>query len=747
MDSIYDAQQKEEAENDSDKDTATLSKTSNEPPIERLSSNTESGTKDAVDRAHIANEAKMAYARKRKQNAVMGHREGDYSKGAAKKKWTYQRTVKPLHIQKLISKSFQSHFLFSDLDKVVINEVISIMSLTIVEPGEEICKEGDNGDKFYVIEEGCVDISAEGKHLRTLQSGGNFGEIALMYSCPRTATVVGGEWSKEEPSKIPIVIENEKLKGTAMEQLMELHEAHHEDKITALQFASYQAQLCKNRTTLWALDSIGFKKCLVFIYQNKAENRRKLLARVKLLSVLTPDELEKLAEVLVSQSYSDGETIMTEGESGDVFYMIESGHVGVWKQGHDKQITTLQPGGCFGEAALQTGEPRTASIIAMGPVKCLVISRKQFEAYFGPHSKLMSRMVKEQRQHEKTKLRALMKVKPSDFIVHRVIGKGGFGVVKLVSQKSKNGRSKGKVYALKIMSKARISKHGDSFCFDAVEEKRLLQRLKHPFIVELFAAMSDANALYFLFELAQGGDLYSQVVRTEMNGRHMIPDTEVQFVGASVLEGLSYMHDLKIAYRDLKPENVVISRDGAVKLIDFQMAKTVAGRTFTTCGTPEYMAPEMVTGQGYTYYVDYWAFGILIYDILIGRTPFQEPHFSNSDTFQAILGLPLKFPHNYPMSSVTDLITKLLEKKPTRRLGCNAGGYNAIKRHKFFRHTDWVKLLESKWPNCGMPSSPFAIVVTDELDATSFGEPEADPPTKPYKKTGASYEKLWDDEF
>jgi len=259
--------------------------------------------------------------------------------------------------------------------------------------------------------------------------------------------------------------------------------------------------------------------------------------------------------------------------------------------------------------------------------------------------------------------------------------------------------------------------------------------------------MSDANALYFLFELAQGGDLYSQVVRTEMNGRHMIPETEVQFVGASVLEALSYMHDLSIAYRDLKPENVVISRDGAVKLIDFQMAKTVAGRTFTTCGTPEYMAPEMVTGQGYTYYVDYWAFGILLYDILVGKTPFQEPHFSNSNTFQAILGLPLKFPPNYPMSGVTDLISHLLEKKSSRRLGCSAGGSNAIKRHKFFKHTDWAKLLQGSWPNCNMKASPFVMNVKDELDTTSFDDKTEDVPLEDYKPTGATYEKLWDEEF
>jgi len=707
--------------------------------------NSESGTTAAVERAHVAQQAKISMARQRRKKGVVGHREGAYTNESQAKKWTYERTQKSDAVTALIQKSFQSHFLFSDLDKVVIDEVISIMSLVIADPDEVICKEGDLGFKFYVIEKGRVDVSAEGKHLRSLCSGDNFGEIALMYNCPRTATVVGAQLDKE-PIKSPLHVNGKELRGSPNEVLSELKAMLRGFEISQADFDDYLATLTQGRTTLWALDSIGFKKCLVFIYQNKAENRRKLLKRVKLLEVLTPDEHLKLAEVLVSQSYSDGETIMTEGEKGDIFYMIESGHVGVWKSSHDKQITTLSAGACFGEAALQTGEPRTASIIAMGPVKCLVISRNQFEAYFGPHSKLVNRMVKDQRKHEKTKLRKLMEAKPSDFKIHRVIGKGGFGVVKLVSRRGASDLE-GNVFALKIMSKAGISKHGDSFCFDAVEEKRLLQRLKHPFIVELYAAMSDQDALYFLFELAQGGDLYSQVVRTEMNGRHMIPATEVQFVGASVLEALSYMHDLNIAYRDLKPENVVISRNGAVKLIDFQMAKTVSGRTFTTCGTPEYMAPEMVTGQGYTFFVDYWAFGILLYDILIGKTPFQEPHFTNSNTFQAILGQPLKFPANYPVSAVTDLIIKLLQKKTGRRLGCSADGANGIKKHKFFKHTDWAKLLKGQWPNCNMNHSPFEMEVSTELDTTSFDDKTEDVPVQPYTPTGASYEKLWDEEF
>jgi len=210
------------------------------------------------------------------------------------------------------------------------------------------------------------------------------------------------------------------------------------------------------------------------------------------------------------------------------------------------------------------------------------------------------------------------------------------------------------------------------------------------------------------------------------------------------------MHGFKLVYRDLKPENVVLDADGNVKMIDFQMAKSVPGRTFTTCGTPEYMAPEMITGQGYTYYVDYWAFGILIYDILIGKTPFQEQHFSNSDTFQAIISRPLQFPSNYPVNEMTELISLLLRKKVSKRLGCTGAGAQAIKQHRFFTAVDWKKLVKMQWPNCGMDNSPFVMdpqTKKDAMDSSSFTNIDLEEPLIPYTPSGATYEKLWDTEF
>lgn len=144
----------------------------------------------------------------------------------------------------------------------------------------------------------------------------------------------------------------------------------------------------------------------------------------------------------------------------------------------------------------------------------------------------------------------------------------------------------------------------------------------HPFILKLYQTFKDQSKLYMLLEFVQGGELFS-VLHTPQNDG--VPDAQAKFYAAGVLLGLAYLHGKDIAYRDLKPENCLIDKHGYPKVVDFGFAKVIQGKTFTLCGTPEYLAPELVLGRGHNRAVDYWAYGILLYEMEAGYSPFSDP--------------------------------------------------------------------------------------------------------------------------
>jgi protein kinase A len=191
----------------------------------------------------------------------------------------------------------------------------------------------------------------------------------------------------------------------------------------------------------------------------------------------------------------------------------------------------------------------------------------------------------------------------------------------------------------------------------------------HPFILKLYSTFSDSNCIYFLLELVQGGELFSII---HGSGGCLNSDF-ARFYAACITSGLAHLHDKKICYRDLKPENVLIDKEGYCKIVDFGFAKIVKDVTFTLCGTPEYLSPELVIGKGHHKGVDYWALGILIYEMLCGYSPFQDP--KNQDQVaicKNILRMKVEFPSYMVDSDAKDLILKLLTKDP------NGTYYNII---------------------------------------------------------------------
>ncbi|CAF0771752.1 unnamed protein product [Rotaria sp. Silwood1] len=228
------------------------------------------------------------------------------------------------------------------------------------------------------------------------------------------------------------------------------------------------------------------------------------------------------------------------------------------------------------------------------------------------------------------------------------------------------------------------------------DERTILANVNHSFIVRFYGSYRDSRYLYLSMEFLPGGELFSYFRQV---GRFTGPI--VRFYACEIILALEYLHSLSIVYRDLKLENLVLDITGHLKLTDFGFAKYVQDRTFTVCGTPEYLAPEMIlTSVGHSFGVDWYALGILIYELLVGRTPFAPTDHQNhpSFVFIKILNAPIPWPSQ---QGIVDrvarcLIRKLLERDRTRRLGCMAGGANDIKEHPWFKHILWTDIMERR---------------------------------------------------
>jgi len=198
-----------------------------------------------------------------------------------------------------------------------------------------------------------------------------------------------------------------------------------------------------------------------------------------------------------------------------------------------------------------------------------------------------------------------------------------------------------------------------------------------------------------LLEYACGGELFSRLRR---EGR--FANDVALFYACEIVLAFEYLHGLSIAYRDLKPENILIDKHGHIKLTDFGFAKELHEKTYTLCGTPEYLAPEILQGRGHDKGVDWWALGILIYEMIAGFPPFydENPH----QIYQKILSGRIEFSHAFSRRT-KDLIKKLLQADLRKRYGCLRGGADDIKRHKWFTGVDWGLVYRKEIPPPWVP--------------------------------------------
>ncbi|XP_049485901.1 serine/threonine-protein kinase N3 isoform X8 [Panthera uncia] len=270
-----------------------------------------------------------------------------------------------------------------------------------------------------------------------------------------------------------------------------------------------------------------------------------------------------------------------------------------------------------------------------------------------------------------------------DFRCLAVLGRGHFGKVLLVQFKGT-----GKYYAIKALKKQEVLSRDEMeslYC-----EKRILEavgRTGHPFLLSLLACFQTSSHACFVTEFAPGGDLMMQI------HEDVFPEPQARFYLACVVLGLQFLHEKKIIYRDLKLDNLLLDAQGFLKIADFGLCKEGIGfgdRTSTFCGTPEFLAPEVLTQEAYTRAVDWWGLGVLLYEMLVGECPF--PGDTEEEVFDCIVNADAPYPRFLSVQGL-ELIQKLLQKCPEQRLGAGERDAEEIKTQPFFRTTDWQALL------------------------------------------------------
>ncbi|RYG66653.1 cyclic nucleotide-binding domain-containing protein, partial [archaeon] len=436
--------------------------------------------------------------------------------------------------------------------------------------------------------------------------------------------------------------------------------------------------------------------------------RIRILQSVPLLAKLPEPKLIKLSSVMRVQSFADGQYIIRQGEEGSRFYIINEGEVRCTRQvspGKEEELIRLTAQEFFGERALVTNEARKANVIACGPVECLVLERSSFQSLLADvqedivniiNKREISNAESKQEKEEET-VAARTSYRYEELKIMRTVGTGTFGRVKMVQHVPT-----GQVCALKCMNKTEVvNSHQQR---NIMAEKNLLFECSAcPFVLRLLQTFNHPNQIMMLMEFIQGGELWSYiyektktVARCAAGGFEM---SAVKFYAANVILAFKHIHNRGIAYRDLKPENLLIDNRGYVKMIDFGFAKKFPyvnngqkhDKTYTLCGTPEYLAPEIVMSKGYDKGVDYWALGCLIYELYLARTPFQADY--TTKIFQNIIAAEkvLAFPRGMDPQHVA-LIKKLLTVNPAFRLGSLSGGIEDIIRDPFFSTLDWNAL-------------------------------------------------------
>lgn len=332
---------------------------------------------------------------------------------------------------------------------------------------------------------------------------------------------------------------------------------------------------------------------------------------------------------------------------------------------------------CFGEKRDNQNQPLLRSVSS---VEQTGLNRVE-DGYKPPE---MVKTIEKDSSSKVKRFKMSEKVGPQDFETIKCIGKGSFAKVMMVKKKDT-----GKTYAMKMLTKKDLVRRKQ--IQHTMTERAVISEIDHPFIVSLHFAFQSDTRLYLVTDFFNGGELFWHLKHSQY-----FTESRARFYAAEIVLALECLHDNGIVYRDMKPENLLLDADGHIRLTDFGLSKdSLKGETLTHtfCGTPEYLAPEVIKQEGYGKSVDWWALGVLIYEMLSGLPPFYDKNLR--EMYDHILTAPIPFPPNFS-ASVKEIIQGLMEREPQNRLG--SAGADEVKQANWFITIDFDKLLRKDVP-------------------------------------------------
>lgn len=678
-----------------------------------------------------------------------------------------------------IDKVLEENFIFSGLNEAERSVLVNAMHKEEVLAGTEIISQGQDGDFFYIVEHGTVDFLADGKNVGSCGMGDSFGELALLYNGPRAATC-----------------------------------------------------LAQTDCSVWMVDQYTFRHILARQAHIRDQDLCGVLKKIELFEHLSVRNLSRLADALTPVTFEENERIVSKGDEGNVFYVIQNGivkchDIGLGDARFVDQL--LSVGDWFGERSLLTGEPRAANVTAVSNCILLAISRETFEATFGSLQENMEKGIRQNflkslpifansnfDSHELYELaekiteqcfkkdeylcevgkpytqdlwliqsgRVLVvhgktgklfnlttgdyfgdksiksepgrisshnaifeensccwvltrsdiesvigdmnrlgesipfqrsKVNKSiqfeDLKKHRILGMGAFGKVWLTSHETLNKDGDETLpYALKQLDKHQLIQSKQ--VKGVIREKEIMYSIEHPFLIQLVSSFQDENSLFLLLELIPGGELFNVVHTNDKDG---LPNDDARFYAACVLEALGHLHKRNICYRDLKPENILIDSQGYCIVVDMGFAKVVIDKTYTLCGTPEYLAPEIIMSKGHDKAADYWSFGVLMFELLVGHSPFHLSGTDQISLFKRIVMVKYQIP-DIVSDDAKIVIQKLLVRRQAERLGNLRHGHICVQHEPWFKPIDFKKLGKKEL------KAPWIPKISDPLDSSHFDD-------------------------
>eukprot|EP00128_Syssomonas_multiformis_P018769 Colp12_sorted_trinity150504_noHs@36098 len=412
--------------------------------------------------------------------------------------------------------------------------------------------------------------------------------------------------------------------------------------------------------------------------------------------------------------YKRGEYIPTwrprwcQLKSDGTFHGFKTGEGQAAPPAHEEPINTFDVAGCKVETADKLR--KTAFIVNFKQVT------SGFERVFSAESldereawmkaiKAVSAACQDSREPPEpapTSEAPAKKLSMDDFELLKVLGKGTFG--KVVQARKKDN---GEMVAIKILRKDVIMAKEE--VAHTLTENRVLQQIKHPFLTELKHSFQTEDRLCFVLEFVNGGELFFHLSR-----ERIFPEDRARFYGAEILLALKYLHEKGIVYRDLKLENLLLDKEGHIKITDFGLCKENVSddaKTKTFCGTPEYLAPEVLEDSDYGRAVDWWGLGVVLYEMMCGHLPFYNRN--HEILFELILKEEIKYPKHLSKEAVS-LLSQMLIKDPTKRLGGGKRDALDIMEHVFFADVNWDDMLKRKLP------PPFKPQIKDDTDVSNF---------------------------